>query len=337
MGVVCKGCSLRVAINGFGRIGRYITYLAAQSDRVEVVLVNDPMPVRSAAYLLRHDSAHDRQMFPVEEKDDGIVINGRFVRFVSQHDPSNLPLGALDVDAVIEASGCFRTQKSLNAFLEAGAKRVVTTYPLYGFNCATLLPRINDETIPEDSIISAGTCTAHGLAPVLKVIDDNFGVRSGSMVTVHAYTSNQGIVDSAHSTELRKGRAAAGNIVPVSTVAIGVIETVMPHLHGALTGYSLRVPVLVGSFLDLTVNVSHKTSVEQVNELMRNASICKYSGVLSVRDDEPVSSDIIGSAESAVVDLAMTRVVQGNLVKVCFWYDNESGFSHRLVELAERL
>ena len=325
---------IRVGINGFGRIGRYVTAILAESCLAKVVAVNDPMPLESALYLMNHDSARVVPQTTSSIKDDGLLINDSHIRFFPSLAPNDVPWGDLGVDVVIEASGKFRTRTALSQFLLGGAKRVITTYPIYSEGDITLLPRINEHKLNEThKIISAGTCTAQGLAPVVSIIENELGILQGSVTSVHAYTSDQPAIDTWHAKGLRKGRASSNNIIPVDTIAVKAMEQVMPGITGKLKGFSLRVTVVLGAFLDLTLSVNTPVDVKGLNDTLVNGAANRFPDILQVRYDEPVSSDVLGSKFSAMVDAKLTEVVGDTFIKVCFWYDNETGFSNRLAEM----
>ncbi|MGZ4304461.1 MAG: type I glyceraldehyde-3-phosphate dehydrogenase [Solirubrobacteraceae bacterium] len=333
----------RVGINGFGRIGR--CFLRAAYERgadIEVVAVNDLVDAKTLAHLTRYDSVFGRFPAAVAASSDGIEVGGRLVRTFAETEPSALPWGDLGVDVVIESTGRFRTRGAAAAHLEAGAKKVILSAPAKGDEPpdATVVLGVNfDEVYDPDKhhLISNASCTTNCLAPVAKVLNDAVGIRHGLMTTIHAYTSDQHLLDAPHS-DLRRARAAALNIIPTSIGAAKALGLVIPELDGRLNGFAVRVPTPTGSLVDLTVEASRATTKEEVNAAFREvADIGPLAGILSYTEDPIVSSDIVGSSYSSIFDASLTSVIDGSQVKVVAWYDNEWGYSARLVELAERV
>jgi glyceraldehyde 3-phosphate dehydrogenase len=334
---------VRVAINGFGRIGRTFVRSAYERDAdVEVVAVNDLVDARTLAHLLGHDSVFGRFPGEVVASDAGIEIDGHHVHAVAETDPRKLPWAELGVDVVIESTGRFATRAGAAQHLEAGAQKVIISAPAKGDQPpdATVVLGVNfDDVYDPDKhhIISNASCTTNCLAPVAKVLHETVGIRHGQMTTVHAYTSDQHLLDGPH-TDLRRARAAAVNIIPTSTGAAKAIGLVIPELDGRLNGYAVRVPVPTGSLVDLTVETEHATTKEQLNAAFAQlADRGPLAGILAYTEDPIVSSDIVGSPYSAIFDAALTTVVDATQVKVVAWYDNEWGYSSRLVELAQRV
>jgi glyceraldehyde 3-phosphate dehydrogenase len=325
---------VKCAINGFGRIGRMLLRANMIKEDVEIVAINDPNPIESLAYLLKYDSAQGVLKQDVKVEGDNIVVDGKSIACYHERDPKNLDWAKHEVDVVFEATGIFRDKEKAGWHIERGAKHVIITAPgkdvdgtfVRGVNCGSFDPS-------SQKIISNASCTTNCLAPVAKVLHENFGLVKGYMTTVHAYTNDQRILDLAHS-DLRRGRAGAANIIPTSTGAAAAIGLVLPELNGRLDGCSLRVPVIDGSLVDLVCELEKDVSAEEVNAAMQKASLeGSLAGVLQYMEDPIVSSDIIGNPYSSIFDKDMTSVM-GNMVKIMSWYDNEWGYSNRTLELA---
>jgi glyceraldehyde 3-phosphate dehydrogenase len=334
---------VRVAINGFGRVGRCFLRAACEQDAdVEVVAINDLVDAATLVHLLKYDSVFGRFPKDVVATGGGIDIDGRAVRALAEADPRGLPWEELGVEVVIESTGRHRTRAGAAQHLEAGARKVIISAPAKGAEPAdaTVVLGVNfDEAYdPENHhIISNASCTTNCLAPVAKVLHETVGIRHGLMTTVHAYTSDQNLLDGPHK-DLRRARAAAINIVPTSTGAAKALGLVIPELEGRLNGYAVRVPMPTGSLVDLTVEAGKPTSTEELNAAFEQAADAgALTGILAYTEDPIVSSDIVKSPYSAVFDAGLTSVVDGTQVKVVAWYDNEWGYSSRLVELAERV
>jgi len=329
----------RVAINGFGRVGRAALRSAlAEGADIEWAAINDLVDPATLAYLLERDTVYGRFDRSVDSTDTSLLVDGREIPVFGEHDPAGLPWADLDVDVVIESTGRFRTRADAARHLWAGAKKVVISAPAKD-PVPTFVLGVNFETYdPErDDVISNASCTTNCLAPVAKVLHEAVGIRHGSMTTVHAFTADQRLVDLPHK-DLRRARAASLNIVPTTTGAAKAIGLVIPELDGRLSGYAVRVPVATGSLVDLTVEAARPTSADEVNAAFRgHADRGSLEGILAYSDDPFVSSDVIGSPYSAVFDAGLTSVVDGTQVKVVAWYDNEWGYSTRLVELAQRV
>jgi glyceraldehyde 3-phosphate dehydrogenase len=328
-----------VAINGFGRIGRAVFRIIASrpNSGLNVVAINDLSDDDILAYLLEYDSVMGR----FEEEvtvDDGVMRVGEHeIKMLMERDPSSLPWQDLDVDIVIESTGVFRDRATLQKHIDAGAKRVILTVPSKDKVDETVVLGVNDDQLDSDDIIvSNASCTTNSLAPLAKVLDDNFGIRKGVMTTVHAYTNDQVLADVPHQ-DLRRSRAATENIIPTSTGAAAAIGEVIPNLAGKLDGMAMRVPVPDGSTVDLVVELDRDVTVEEVNAAVRAAAEGAMAGILEYVEDPIVSTDIIGNPHSSIFDAGGTQVLGGNLVKVMSWYDNEWGYSNRVVDLAERL
>jgi glyceraldehyde 3-phosphate dehydrogenase len=333
----------RVAINGFGRVGRSVLRAAySQSAPLEIVAVNDITDPATLAHLLRYDSVFGPFPAPIEVGDDCLIVGGQRIRALAEKSVEALPWRELGVDVVIESTGKFRTRAAAAGHLDAGARKVIVSAPGRGPEPldATLVLGVNfDEVYDPDRhhIVSNASCTTNCLAPVAKVLHQTVGIRHGLMTTVHAYTADQNLLDGPHK-DLRRARAAALNLVPTSTGAATAIGLVIPELDGRLGGFSIRVPTPTGSLVDLTVEAERPTSVEEVNAAFRDAAESgPLHGILDYTEDPIVSSDIVGSAYSAIFDAGLTSVIDGTQVKVIAWYDNEWGYSSRLVDLAARV
>ena len=335
--------STTVAINGFGRIGRNFMRAAHGHEAdLEIVAVNDVTDAATLAQLLAFDSVYGRFPDPVRAEDGAMLVSDHPVKVFAERDPSALPWGELGVEVVIESTGIFRTRAAAAKHLEAGARKVIVTAPMSGSEPAdanvVLGVNFDQAYDPErDNIVTNASCTTNCLAPVARVLHDAVGIRHGLMTTIHAYTSDQNLLDGPHK-DLRRARAAAINIVPTSTGAAKALGLVIPELQGRLNGFAVRVPTPTGSLVDLTVEAERETSAEEVNEAFRGrADTGELKGILFYSEDPIVSSDIVGSPYSAVFDAPLTSVMDSTQVKVIAWYDNEWGYSNRLVELAARL
>jgi len=325
---------MRIAINGFGRIGRNVFRIIENTPGMEVVAINDLTDAATLAHLLAYDSVHGRFQGRVKSGKGAITVNGRKIMITAERDPANLPHAANKVDFVVEATGVFRSREACNKHIEAGAKKVVLTVPPKDEIDAMIVLGVNDEVLKaEDRIISNASCTTNCLAPIAKVLDDAFGIEHGLMTTVHAYTNDQRILDLPHS-DLRRARSAAINIIPTSTGAARAVGKILPRLNGKLDGMSLRVPVPDGSVVDLVARLKKKATVEQVNEALKAAAKTKqFKGILEYSTDPLVSSDIVGNPHSSIVDSLATMTIGDRTVKVVSWYDNEWGYSSRVVQL----
>ncbi len=325
--------AIRVAINGFGRIGRAFAR-RSQGRGIEIVAVNDLGSLENLAYLLKYDTVYHRAPFSVETKDGNLVIDGKQVRFLSEKDPANLPWKELEVDVVIESTGFFTDYEKANAHVIAGAKRVIITAPVKGESPlgATVLMGVNEEQLAAHQITSNASCTTNASSPVIAILDEAIGIEKAVLSTTHAYTASQSIVDGPSRKDVREGRAAAQNIVPTATGAARAVTQVYTALEGKFDGISLRVPVAAGSIADITFIAKRATTAEEVNAALRAAAAQKrWEGLFSASDEELVSSDIVGEPCASIADLGMTRVVDGTLVKVLAWYDNEMGYTESLV------
>ena len=326
----------RIAINGFGRIGRLTFRNLLEMEGVEVVAINDLTDNPTLAYLLKYDSVHGRFPGEVSADDQYIVVNGHKIHGLAEKDPAKLPWKEMGIDIVIESTGRFVDVEKAGLHLEGGAKKVVISAPAKGDGIPTIVLGVNDELItPDANIYSNASCTTNCLAPMVKVLDDAFGVEQGFMTTIHAYTADQRLQDAPHS-DLRRARAAAVSIVPTSTGAAKAVGLVLPHLKGKLNGNAMRVPVPDGSVTDFTVQLKRSATAAEVNAAFKAASEGRLKGILEYCPDPIVSADIIGSKYSCIFDSDLTMVM-GNTAKVVGWYDNEAGYSARLAELALKL
>lgn len=327
----------KIAINGFGRIGRTIMRIAKLRKHYDVVAVNDLASAEQLAYAFKYDSIHGTYPGEVNLNGNTISIDGDPFEVLSIKEPSKLPWRELGVDYVIESTGVFRQLAQLEQHLEAGAKRVLLTVPSKEPLEATLVSGVNDHVVTKDArIVSNASCTTNCAAPLAKVLHETFGIKRGLLTTVHAYTSDQRLIDSPHK-DLRRSRSAATNIVPTSTGAAKAIGLVLPELKGKLDGLAMRVPVPDGSIVDLTVELEKNVTVEEVNAAMEKAANGNLKGILAYCTDPLVSTDIIGNSHSSIFDPHLTQVMDGSLVKVISWYDNEWGYSTRMEELIGRL
>lgn len=325
----------KVAINGFGRIGRLTFKALLQKDNVEVVGINDLTDTRTLAHLLKYDSVHGRFPGEISAEDNALIVNGQRIAITSERDPSNLPWSDSGVETVLESTGIFRDRDGAGKHLKAGAKRVIISAPAKG-DIPTIVLGVNDDTLKGDeTIISNASCTTNCLAPMVKVLDDKFGLVKGYITTVHAYTADQSIQDAPHS-DLRRARAAAQSIVPTSTGAAKAVGLVLPHLKGKLDGLAMRVPVIDGSVTDLVAILDKEVTAEDVNNAMKEAAGSSLKGILEYTTDPLVSVDIIGNTHSCIFDSDMTSA-NGTMVKVIGWYDNEAGYSNRTADVIAKI
>ena len=331
---------IRVAINGFGRIGRAFLKVARENDAIEVVAVNDLGNAANLAYLLKYDSAYGVSPFEVSAKADGkaLIVDGKEIAFIQEKDATKLPWKALDIDVVVESTGLFTDFAKAQVHIDAGARRVVISAPAKGDAAseamgATILMGLNEDRFKGVSITSNASCTTNAGSPLIAILDEKIGVAKAVLNTVHAYTASQAVVDGPSKKDLREGRAAAMNIIPSSTGAAIAVTKALPQLVGKFDGISIRVPVVVGSIVDITFVAKRKTSAEEVNQILRDAAkLPRWKNIFAASDEPLVSSDIKGNGHASIADLEMTRVVDGDLVKVLGWYDNEMGYTHTLVQ-----
>jgi len=336
--------ALKVAINGFGRIGRAFFKVASKHAEIDIIAINDLGDVDNLAYLLKYDTVYGRSGLEVTtEKSEGerpqnfLIVNGKRIVFISEREPTKLPWGTLGVDVVIESTGLYTSFEKSKVHLDAGAKRVVITAPVKEQSApgvgATVLMGINDSALADVAISSNASCTTNASSPVIQILHEAIGIEKAVLSTVHGYTASQSIVDGPSKKDWKEGRAAAQNIVPTSTGAAIAVTQAIPDLLGKFDGISMRVPIPAGSIADITFIAKRPTSVEEINNLFKNAAgEERWKKVFSYTDEPLVSSDIVGSPFASIADLGLTRVVDGNLVKVCAWYDNEVGYTHALVE-----
>ncbi len=334
--------AVKIGINGFGRIGRLVFRAMMENpDRFDVCAINDLAPADTLAYLLKYDSTQGRYPGKVVAKQDALVVDGKEVKVLAEKDPASLPWGDMGVTVAIEGTGIFRDNKKdgkpgYDSHLDAGAKKVIITAPAKG-DAATVVLGVNDDAItPDVKCISNASCTTNSLAPVVKVLHEKLGITKGLMVTCHGYTNDQNILDQIHKDKHRS-RAAAINIIPTTTGAAVAVGKVLPDLNGKLDGYALRVPVPTGSITDLTINTSKKTNIEEVNETVKAAAEGAMKGIIEYVTDPIVSSDIVHNPHSSIFDSGNTKVIDGDMIKVTMWYDNEWGYSCRTIDLAEKV
>lgn len=325
--------AIRVGINGFGRIGRNVFRAAFSQGDIEFVAINDLTDARTLAHLLKYDSVHGRFPLSVEAKDDAIIVDGKEIKVLAEREPGNLPWGDLGVDYVVESTGFFTDGTKAAAHLEAGAKKVIISAPAKNEDLTVVMGVNHEQYDPEKHhIISNASCTTNCLAPVAKVIDEEFGIVRGLMTTVHAYTNDQRILDLPHK-DLRRARAAAVNIIPTTTGAAVAVGLVLPHLKGKLDGFAMRVPVSDVSIVDFVAQLKKPTTAEEINAALKRASEGSLKGILGYTQEPLVSQDFVGDPHSSIVDASMTTVIDGDFAKVVAWYDNEWGYSCRVGDL----
>jgi glyceraldehyde-3-phosphate dehydrogenase, type I len=324
----------KIAINGFGRIGRSVFKIARERSDLEIVAINDLTDTKTLAYLLKHDSNYGEYGRRVDVTEDELIVDGKSVKVLAEKDPANLPWGEMKIDVVIESTGLFTDKDGAGKHLTAGAKRVVISGPTKSDGVDTIVLGTNDSKIKSATpIISNASCTTNSLGAVMAILDAEFGVEKSMLTTVHSYTASQRLQD-APAKDLREGRNAAENIVPTTTGAAIAVTKTLPQLTGKFDGLSVRVPTPVVSLSDVTALLRRDVTVEQVNEVFKKAAADSfYQGILGVSEEPLVSRDFIGNSHSGIVDLPLTKVVGGNMVKIMVWYDNEWGYSNRLVEL----
>ncbi len=324
---------IRIGINGFGRIGRTVSRVMQQRSDFEIVAINDLADPKALAHLLKYDSVFRCFNGTVEAAENAIIVNGNKIRVTSERDPAALPWKQMEVDFVIESTGIFRERAQIQKHLDAGAKKVLLTVPPKGEIDAMIVLGVNNDMLkPEHKIISNASCTTNCLAPMVKILNDEFGLERGLMTTVHAYTNDQKVADMIHS-DLRRARAAAQNIIPTTTGAAKAVGKVIPELDGKLNGIALRVPVVDGSITDFVAVTKKKVTVDSVNSAVKSAAAGALKGILEYCEDPIVSSDIIGNPHSCIFDSLSTMCLGDNMVKVLGWYDNEWGYSNRVCDL----
>ncbi len=331
--------TIKVGINGFGRIGRLTFRALLKKENVEVVAINDLTDSKTLAHLLKYDSIHGKFPGTVTVEGDYLVINGKKIKVLAEKDPANLPWGSLDVSTILECTGIFRNREKMSKHLTAGAKKVLLSVPSDSKDDvdATIVLGVNDSMLTHDmKLISNASCTTNCLAPIAKVLNDNFGIVRGLMNTIHSYTNDQIILDAPHK-DLRRARAAAMSIIPTKTGAAKAIGLVIPELEGKLDGFAVRVPTPDGSLVDLTCELAKKTTKDEINAAMKAAAEGPMKGVLEYNVDPIVSVDIVGNTHSSIFDSELTKVMSGNFVKVISWYDNENGYSCRMADLVVKM
>ncbi len=325
---------VKIGINGFGRIGRNVFRAALGNKDIEIVAVNDLTDAKTLAHLLQYDSVHGRFPGKVEAKENSIIVDGREVKVLAEKDPAQLPWGQLGVDIVVESTGRFTDGEKAKAHLQAGAKKVIISAPAKGEDITIVIGVNEDKYNPaEHHIVSNASCTTNCLAPVVKVLHDKYTVKRGMMTTVHSYTNDQQILDLPHK-DLRRARAAGLSIIPTTTGAAKAVALVLPELKGKLNGFAMRVPTPNVSVVDLVAELGQSVTVEEVNASLKEAAEGPLKGILAYSDEPLVSRDYNGDSHSSIVDGLSTMVIEGNMVKVVAWYDNEWGYSCRVVDLA---
>lgn len=322
----------RIAINGLGRIGRAVLKIILDTPELELVAINDLVPPDNLAYLLKYDTVYGKYSKQVEYSENSLIIEGREYKYFQSKDPQSLPWKDLNIDVVFECTGVFRKQEDLEKHLKAGAKKVILSAPAKSKGIEVVVPGVSEIPVSQDNpLISCASCTTNCIAPVMEVAQRRLGVKKAIMTTIHAYTTSQGLVDKP-SKKFRRGRAAAVNLVPTTTGAAIATTQVLPQLKDKFDGVAVRTPVPVGSITDIVLVTEQKTSVEAVNQIFREESQTKkYRDILGISEDPIVSSDIIGDSHASLVDLTMTNVVDGDLVKIMSWYDNEWGYAHQMI------
>ncbi|MDD5086588.1 MAG: type I glyceraldehyde-3-phosphate dehydrogenase [Candidatus Nanoarchaeia archaeon] len=329
---------VRVAINGFGRIGRLVFRAGMKKKNIEFVAINDLTDAKTLAHLLKYDSVHGILKDEIKAKDNSIFINGKEIKIFSEREPENLPWKKLNIDVVVESTGIFTTKEGAEKHIKAGAKKVLLSAPFKGDTpVKTIVIGVNEKDYnkKQDNVVSLASCTTNCLAPVVKVLNDNFGVERGFMTTVHAYTNDQNILDLPHK-DLRRARAAGMSIIPTTTGAAKAVTLTIPELKGKLDGMAMRVPVPDGSITDFVATLKKQTTAEEINRVFKSAAKNKLKNILEYTEEPIVSIDIVGNSHSSIFDAQSTKV-SGNLVKVVSWYDNEWGYSNRMADFIEMM
>jgi len=326
---------VKVAINGFGRIGRLVLRAGLKKGGVDFVAVNDLTDAKTLAHLFKYDSVHGKYPGEVKASENGLVIDGKEIKVLGERDPENLPWSDLGVDVVVESTGFFRKKEDAEKHLKAGAKRVIISAPGKG-DMPSIVHGVNDNESEGVEVFDNASCTTNCLVPVVHVLDTEFGIEKGLMTTIHGYTADQRMVDGPHK-DLRRARAGAVNIVPTTTGAAKATGKVIPATQGKLDGMSVRVPVPDGSLVDLVVIVKKETTVDEINAAMKKYAEGELKGVLEYTEEPIVSTDILGNTHSSIFDAKATMVIGGNMVKVLSWYDNECGYSNRVVDLIKAM
>lgn len=323
---------IKVAINGFGRIGRVTARAILRNENLQIVAINDLTDAETLAHLFKYDSVHRTFDGEVSSSEGKININGNEIAIYAERDPANIPWAKHNVDVVIESTGFFLTKELASKHLSAGAKKVILSAPAKGDDIKTIVYGVNEDILEgNEDIISNASCTTNCATPMIKIIDDLCGIENGFLTTVHSYTGDQNLHDAPHR-DLRRARAAANSIIPTSTGAAVAVTKILPHLKGKLDGSAIRVPVPDGSITELTINVTKKVSIEDINEAFKKASLGAFKNIVAYNEDPIVSCDIVGDTNSCIFDSLLTQVM-GNTIKIVGWYDNEVGYSNRLVDL----
>ncbi len=328
--------AIKVGINGFGRIGRLVFRRAMELGGFDFVGINDLTDAKTLGHLLKYDSVHGQFKGKIEVDGDNLIVNGDKIKITAEKDPKNLKWGELGADVVIESTGVFRTKEACMAHINSGAKKVILTVPAKGDIDATIVLGVNEDALKEeDQVVSNASCTTNCLAPMVKVLNDTFGIKQGFMTTIHSYTNDQRILDLPHK-DLRRARSAAVSIIPTTTGAAKAVGKVIPELNGKLDGMAMRVPTPDGSITDFVAIVNKETSVEEVNEAFKKAAEGELKGIMEYTEDPIVSADIVGNSHSNIFD-SLSTMVKGDMVKVVGWYDNEFGYSCRVVDLIMKI
>lgn len=327
---------MKIGINGFGRIGRMVLRVAVKKSNIEIAGINDLTDAKTLAHLLKYDSVQGKFDGTIEAKESAIVVNGKEIPVTAIRNPAEIPWGKYGVDVVVESTGVFRKKEQCMEHIKAGAKKVILTVPSKDEIDNTIVLGVNDEALKDsDLIVSNASCTTNCLAPMVKVLNDNFGMVNGLMTTIHAYTNDQSLLDFPHS-DLRRARAAAVSMIPTTTGAAKAVGKVIPELNGKLNGMAIRVPTPDGSVTDFVAELTKEVTVEEINAAMKKAAEGPLKGILEYCDEPIVSCDIIGNPNSCIFD-SLATMISGNMVKVIGWYDNEWGYSNRVIQLAEKL
>ena len=325
----------RIGINGLGRIGKLVLRTILEQDNFELVAINDPIPSEAIVHLLKFDSVHGQYDGVISISNECININNKSIAVFHEKSPASIPWKKFEVDYVIEASGIFKSAETLNLHLNAGAKKVILCQPAVGSVDRTIVIGVNEQSIrPSDTILSNASCTTNCIAPLLKVLNDGFGVSKAFFNTVHPSTNNQSLLDGYHN-DVRRSRAAMCNIIPTTSSAVGVIDLVIPQLAGRINGFATRVPITIGSYVEIVANLNTNTTIAQIHEAFRKATDSKFKGIIEYSDDALVSSDIVGNRHSAIYDALSTKLIDSNFVQILAWYDNETGYANRVVDLVK--
>lgn len=325
-----------IAINGLGRIGRAALKIAEATPGMDVVAVNDIVPIENIAYLLKYDTVYGRYGKPVEVQDGRLVVDGRSIQFLSEKDPEQLPWDELSIDLVLESTGVFTNKPALEKHINAGAKHVILSAPAKD-ETLTVVHGVSDLGDEKPTILSCASCTTNCITPVVEIMGRRIGISKATMTTIHAYTASQAIVDGPHK-KVRRGRAGAANLVPTTTGAAVATTKALPQYEGRFDGLAVRAPIPVGSIADIVFLTERETSIEEVNDIFREeAQSDRYQGIFGVSEDPIVSADIVGDPRASILDLEMTQVVAGDLVKVLSWYDNEWGYTNQMIRKAQEM